>query len=99
MTREDLISGILLDENFRLTFVEVCQLCDVSAETVIALVNEGVVEISMESEDPHRWQFDAIAFQRLKTALRLERDLGVNPAGAALVLDLLEELEDLRRRW
>jgi chaperone modulatory protein CbpM len=29
-------------------------------------------------------------------ALRLQRDLGVNPAGAALALELLDELESLR---
>jgi chaperone modulatory protein CbpM len=31
-------------------------------------------------------------------ALRLKRDLGVNIAGAALAIDLLEELEELRAR-
>jgi hypothetical protein len=29
--------------------------------------------------------------------LRLERDLGINVPGVALVLELLEELEELRR--
>ncbi len=95
MNQEIIVSGVVLDEHFRLTLVEVCQLCDVSAETVIELVNEGVVEI--QGSEPQDWRFDAVAFQRLKAALRLERDLGVNPAGAALALDLLEELQMLRR--
>jgi chaperone modulatory protein CbpM len=33
---------------------------------------------------------------RVRSALRLQRDLGVNLAGIALALDLMEELEDLR---
>jgi len=32
-----------------------------------------------------------------RVALRLERDLEVNLAGIALALDLMEELEQLRR--
>jgi chaperone modulatory protein CbpM len=34
----------------------------------------------------------------VRCALRLERDLGVNLAGAALALDLLDELNRLRAR-
>jgi chaperone modulatory protein CbpM len=36
--------------------------------------------------------------QRVQTAIRLQQDLGVNLAGAALALDLLEELQELRCR-
>jgi len=36
--------------------------------------------------------------RRVRCALRLESDLGVNLAGAALALDLLEELNRLRAR-
>jgi chaperone modulatory protein CbpM len=34
---------------------------------------------------------------RVQRALRLQHDFGVNLAGAALALDLLEEVERLRR--
>jgi len=33
---------------------------------------------------------------RVRSALRLQHDLGVNLAGIALALDLMEELENLR---
>ena len=33
-----------------------------------------------------------------RVAVRLHRDLGVNPAGAALALQLMEELDTLRAR-
>jgi chaperone modulatory protein CbpM len=32
----------------------------------------------------------------VRSALRLQRDLGVNLAGIALALDLMEELDNLR---
>ena len=94
MRQEKVLAGVVLDENFRLTLVEVCQICEVSAERVIQLVDQGVIEV--EGAEPPDWYFGALAFQRLQAALRLERDLGVNPAGAALALDLLEELKRLR---
>ncbi len=94
MLQERVLAGVVLDEHFRVTLIEVCQICQVSAERVIELVDEGVIEV--EGIEPPEWRFDALAFQRLQAALRLERDLGVNPAGAALALDLLEELRRLR---
>ena len=30
--------------------------------------------------------------------MRLERDLGINPAGAALAIELLDEMQQLRER-
>jgi len=94
MLQEKIFTGVVLDENFRLTLLEICRICEVSAERVIELVDAGVIEV--EGAEPLHWRFDALAFRRLQAALRLERDLGINPAGAALALDLLEELRRLR---
>lgn len=94
MLQEKIFTGVVLDENFRITLVEVCQIFGVSTERIIELVNEGVIEV--EGREPQQWRFDATAFERLRTALRLEQDLGINPAGAALVMDLLEELRRSR---
>lgn len=94
MQESEILSGTVLDEHFRLTLVEVCRICEVSTEEVVELINEGVIEV--EGDQPSDWRFDAAAFERLRIALRLERDLGVNLAGAALVIDLLEELNRLR---
>ena len=97
MTKEILVvSGILLDENVRLTMVELCQYAKASPELVIALVEEGVLE--PEGGAVHNWLFDNKALKRLQIALRLQHDLGVNLPGSALVLDLLEEMEVLRQQ-
>jgi len=39
-----------------------------------------------------------VSVKRVVVAERLTSDLRVNPAGAALVLDLLDEVEALRQR-
>ena len=93
---DDLLTGQLLEEEVELTLSALCRLCDISAEQAQELVDYGVIEPL--GPEPRQWRFSGIGLRRAHCALRLERDLGVNPAGAALVLDLLEELQDLRRQ-
>jgi hypothetical protein len=50
--------------------------------------------IALDAVDPLDW--DAAA--RLTRLVRLRRDLGLNVAGAALVCDLLERIEELEAR-
>jgi chaperone modulatory protein CbpM len=89
------ITGIVLDEGMGLTLGELCQLCKANAEQIMAMVDEGLVA----PRGSHRqdWHFDGTSVKRVQIALRLQQDLNVNLAGAALVLDLLEELQELRR--
>ena len=91
-----IITGTVLDENTKLTLVELCQFGKTSAEYVIEMVEEGVLEV--EGLSPPDWRFDAIALKRLQSATRLQRDLKINLPGVALALDLLDELETLRHR-
>lgn len=97
MTRDvtNLLTGIVLDDDMLLNLRELCRLCGVNAENIIAMVDEGVVE--PQGAHPGEWRFRGMSVRRVQIALRLQRDLRVNLPGAALVLDLLEELEELRR--
>ena len=47
---------------------------------------------------PAEWRFTMHAARRSLKALRLQRDLQVNLSGAALVLELLDELDVQRQR-
>ena len=47
-------------------------------------------------EDQTHWHFPGYCLRRVRIVQRLESDLGLNLAGAALALELLEEVEDLR---
>ena len=44
------------------------------------------------------WRFSGTTLPQVARALRLQRDLELNPAGVAFALDLLSEIEDLRKR-
>ena len=91
-----LLVGDVLEEDVELTLAELCRVCRLPADVVYELVEEGIVEPL--GRDPASWRFRGVSVHRARCALRLERDLGVNLAGAALVLDLLTEVESLRAR-
>ncbi|NIR30474.1 MAG: MerR family transcriptional regulator [Gammaproteobacteria bacterium] len=93
--KERTVTGVVLDETAVLSLHEICHTCGVSAELVIEMVEEGVLE--PEGPAPQDWRFRGSAVKRLQMALRLTRDLRVNLPGAALALELLDELDALRR--
>lgn len=95
MTRE-IMRGQLLDESIEVSVSEICSACSKDTVWVSKLVTEGVLEPINSSEE--QWRFPAVSLQRAHCAMRLERDLGVNLAGIALAIDLLEELRMLRAR-
>lgn len=88
--------AVLLDEHIRLSLVELCDACRISADYALEVVAEGIID--PEGSEPAQWRFGATDLRRLQTALRLQRDLGVNLPGAALALQLMEEMEALRSR-
>jgi chaperone modulatory protein CbpM len=73
---------------------EVCVICGVDDDQVVALVSFGVIEPT--AAPPAQWAFSEDALARSKKALRLRRDLGLDLPGLALVLDLLDEIDRLR---
>ena len=90
------LAGIVLDEQAELTLSELCRACAAQAELIIELVEEGVLEPI--GPEPARWRLTAVHLRRARVAVRLQRDLGLNLAGAALALPLLDEVEVLRAR-
>lgn len=90
------IAGTVLDETIQFSLVELCECAKTNQEQIIAMVEEGILEPAGTSI--HSWRFDTKALKRLQVAMRLQNDLGVNLQGSALALDLLEEMEALRRQ-
>lgn len=93
---QKILTGILLDEQTELTLNELCHACSSSAEWVIELVEQGALE--PVGREQSQWRFTVTSLQRVHTAMRLQRDLGVNLAGIALALDLLDEIKVLQAR-
>lgn len=93
---EEIMAGLLLDEACLLTLGELSRACRVHAEWIVELVEQGIIEPSGSALQD--WRFSGNCLSRVQQVQRLQRDLGVNLAGAALALDLLDEVRHLRRR-
>jgi chaperone modulatory protein CbpM len=84
----------VLDDTTTWGITEICMLCRVDNEVIQEMVNEGV--LIPEGTSPETWRFNGVAIKRIQITLRLQNDLRVNLPGAALALDLLDELDELR---
>jgi DNA-binding transcriptional MerR regulator len=76
-----------------LTIDELATAAGLSAARVERLVRVGLVDATGPGPSP----FTAATAARLRRMLRLRRDLGVNLGGAAIIVDLVEQLEALER--
>lgn len=83
------ITGELLDEDFEHNFNELCRYALVTADDIIAMVDEGLLE--PQDAPIEYWHFTHRDLQRIRIVARLQTDLGVNLAGAALIIELLEQ--------
>jgi chaperone modulatory protein CbpM len=86
-------NGTIIEED-TLTLEQLCCTCGVPNDWVIRLVEESIIE--PDGKEPRSWRFSGTSLVRVRSALNLERDLGVNLAGIGLALDLMGELDELR---
>lgn len=94
--KQKTLTGILLDERTELSLTELSQACSGSAEWVVELVDEGVLEPTGQKQT--HWRFSGASLLRARAAMRLQHDLNINLAGVALALDLMDEIETMRER-
>lgn len=104
-------AAMLLDSDHPLSLAEFSRACSMHAEWVMELVAEGILD-PIEPAGPagpgkgpgraplgaRHCRFGGHSLRRALIVRRLQRDLGVNLAGAALALELMEEMEILRAR-
>ena len=89
------LPGTIFDESAILSIKDLSRMCAVDERHIVEYVEEGVLHVV--EIDTTEWHFAGSALRRARLALRLERDLELNLAGVALALELMEELEHLRR--
>ena len=95
MENEKIFDGMLVEDIEVITLTQLCRSCTVESETIVLLVDEGILEPLGRSAE--QWQFAVGSRRRVKTVIHLQRDLGVNLAGAALALELLDQIAELKR--
>lgn len=94
MGEHTIVTGVLLDEQTTVSFVEVRQRLNLTEAALLELLEQGIFDIS--AQNFKQMQFNVMMLQKIEAACRLQQDLGVNVPGAVLALELLEELAQLR---
>ena len=69
-------------ESEALTLEDMCKACAVQSNFLLELLEEGVIE-PLEGRAADSWRFATVELHHVSVAWRLQRDLRVNPAGAA----------------
>lgn len=88
------VTGVIVEEDLHFTLEDLSRACEADHAQLILLVEEGVLEPG--GSGPQDWLFSGASLRRARVALRMSRDLQLGVEGTALVLDLLEQIEDLR---
>ena len=85
-----------MDESLEFSLQQFCHYCDLNNDQIVEMVTEGIIE--PRGGPPAEWRFNGYMLKRAQIAVRLQRDLEINLPGIAVILELLNELEELRQR-
>jgi chaperone modulatory protein CbpM len=91
-----IVKTVVVEEEMRFNLAELSYACGATQAEITVLVEEGVLQ--PVGETPDRWSFYGASLRRARVALRLARDLEMPASGTAVVLELLDEIEQLRAR-
>ena len=83
-----------VNQDIYLTFSEVITTCNCEPEWLVSLVEESAISIDGE---PQQAQYSGYQLAQIRRALRIRRDFEASAPATALILELLEELQRLRR--
>jgi len=95
MTDDDILTGFVL-EGRCLTFEELCAAGALEQDWLLRHIEEGLFPAPGGTRS--EWRFSALGLARARRMRSLERDFEAVPELAALVADMLEELDALRAR-
>lgn len=95
MIERDAVTAYVIDEA-ALTIDDVAIACSVTTQWVLRHVEEGSLDCA--GTLPEQWRFNARALARARRIRAVERDFDAGPELAALVADMLDEIDGLRAR-
>lgn len=97
MDREqELLTGSVIGDEGVLALEELARACGAEAKWIIELVAVGVLE--PQGTDISLWRFRAADLTCARRVFRLQRDFDASLDAAAVMLDLLDQIEQLRAR-
>jgi chaperone modulatory protein CbpM len=92
--KQIIFSDVVVDEKIIFTLTEFEQRYAVGEEFLNEMLEHGLIELGKTERD--EMVLDRRALHRIESARRLHQDLEVNMPGIVLVLDLMDELRELK---
>ena len=93
---QDILVGTVIGDESVLSIDELARACGAESQWIIELVAVGVLE--PEGPETSNWRFHAADLTCARRVARLQRDFDASLDAAAAMLDLLEQIEQLRAR-
>lgn len=75
-------------------FDEMCRVSSVDRQFLVQLVDHGILDPQGRHE--REWRFAQHQLRRARRAAALKHDLNINVPGIGMILELLDEVEQLR---
>ena len=92
----ELLTGSVIGDEGVLALEELARACSAEAEWIVELVAVGVLE--PQGTETSRWRFRAADLTCARRVARLQRDFGATIEAAAVMIDLLHQIDQLRAR-
>lgn len=87
------LTTLIIDDT-QLNLVDLAHSCNVSTDWLITRIQAGL--LSQSVIDPHQAQYSSIELTRARRLYNIEQQFDANPEIAALVVDMMEKIEELR---
>lgn len=96
MVKYSMLTGVLVDDTIRISFVELCRQYHIPEEILLEMLEHGLIaDITVPNK---HIVFDQSHLKRILSAHRIHKDLGINSPGVILALELLDELDNLQQQ-
>ena len=92
----EILTGSVIGDEGVLALEELARACSAEAEWIVELVAVGVLE--PQGTETSRWRFRAADLTCARRVARLQRDFGATIEAAAVMIDLLQQIDQLRAR-
>lgn len=91
-----LIPTVVIGTSPLLTLEEFCQALHSQKEFIVEMIEYQVIQ--PHGQAPEEWRFDSNSLRRGRIAANFYQELEINMPGIALVLELLDKIEDLQHQ-
>lgn len=96
MDSYQIVTGVLIDDaTDTVSLTQLCETYHIPERFLVQLMEQGVFDTT--TAPVKAGHFNASMIKRICSAHRLQNDLGVNIEGVVLVLELLDQMEQLRQ--